>query len=310
MRSRARAAGGPSWSLRVGAALAGLAGGVVLAAAPAHAEPGQVDLRISDDLATDDVPREATLRVTRTDEGCVRVQTLMTVQMSGLERDEIEIAVNEDGVWIPLNTVQLTDDAVSSVPVVPVNSQLCENQRIQVRYRVTFFRTAPDGRVDFIGEAFDAAGDRLDRASANRQVLQGTGNARATDDEDSGDAAQDDPDDNDSTADEEETGEPSPDDEETAEAGAAQEDDTDAPAAGPGDQAAGVDLTTAEGQTTFFNGLGPLIIVVGVGMTGVGGALLVTVMRRSRADALPDEDDDGFAPPARRRGALAPTLRR
>ncbi|GAB7051823.1 hypothetical protein [Catenuloplanes indicus] len=307
MRSRARAAGGPSWSLRVGAALAGLAGGVVLAAAPAHAEPGQVDLRISDDLATDDVPREATLRVTRTDEGCVRVQTLMTVQMSGLERDEIEIAVNEDGVWIPLNTVQLTDDAVSSVPVVPVNSQLCENQRIQVRYRVTFFRTAPDGRVDFIGEAFDAAGDRLDRASANRQVLQGTGNARSDDEDEDEDenAAQDD----DSTVDEEETVEPSPDDEETAEAGAAQEDDTDAPATGPGDQAAGVDLTTAEGQTTFFNGLGPLIIVVGVGMTGVGGALLVTVMRRSRTDALPDEDD-GFGPPVRRRGVLSPTLRR
>ncbi|MDP9795542.1 hypothetical protein J2S43_004054 [Catenuloplanes nepalensis] len=301
MTSRTRAARRPAWSLRVGAALAGLAGGVVLAAPPAHAEPGQVDLRISDDLATDSQPRQATLRVTRTDEGCVSVQTLLTVQMTGLERDEIEVAVNEDGVWIPLDTVQLTDDAVSSVPVVPAIARVCENQRIEVRYRVTFFQNAPDGRVAFIAEAFSRDGDRLDRAAETRQVLQGTGNARANDEEE--------------PADEEDTVEPTPDDEETAEAGAAQEDDTDAPAAGasdagPGDQAAGVDLTTAEGQTTFFNGLGPLIIVVGVGMTGVGGALLVTVMRRSRADRLPDEDDDGFAPPVRRRGALSPTLRR
>ncbi|MDR7274750.1 hypothetical protein [Catenuloplanes atrovinosus] len=315
MTSRTRAAARPSWSLlRVGAALAGLAGGVVLAAPPAHAEPGQVDLRISDDLATDNVPREATLRVTRTDDDCVRVQTLMTVQLSGLERDEIEIAVNENDVWVPLNTVQLTDDAVASVPVVPANAQLCENQRIQVRYRVTFFRTAPDGRVAFIGEAFSAAGNRLDRASEIRQVLQGTGNARENDDE------QDEQDDNAGTVDEEDTvaPEPSPDDEETAETGTPAEDDTDAPATGTADQAAGVDLTTAEGQTTFFNGLGPLIIVVGVGMTAIGGALLVTVMRRTRSDDGTDaEDDDGFGPPSRGRGRrggpgglLAPTLRR
>ena len=306
MTSRTRLAARPGWSLRFGAALAGLAGGVVLAASPAHADPGQVDLRISDELAADDVPREATLRVTRTDDGCVRVQTLMTVQMTGLERDEIEIAVDENGVWIPLNTVQLTEDAVASVPVVPVNAQVCENQRIQVRYRVTFLRTAPDGRVAFIGEAFSAAGNRLDRASEIRQVLQGTGNAR-----------DDEQDDNPGTVDEDDTVAPEPDsdEQEETEAGAPAEDDTDAAAPGPGDRAAaGVDLTTAEGQTTFFNGLGPLIIVVGVGMTGIGGALLVTVMRRTRGDQRPGEDDDGFGPPVRGRGGrgplLAPTLRR
>lgn len=313
MTSRTVVAAGPSWSLRVGATLAGLAGGILLAASPAHAEPGQVSLRISNDLATDNVPREAALQVTRTDDDCVRVKTLLTVQMSGLQRDEIEIAVNENGTWIPINTVQLTEDAVSSAPVVPANAQLCQEQRIQVRYRVTFTGDAPDGRVDFIGEAFDSSdADRLDRTVETRQVLQGTGNNRANDDEDD-DAAQDNP----GTVDEDDTGGPAQnaDDEETAEAGAAAEDDADAPAAQQGNQAAGLDLTTAEGQTTFFNGLGPLIIVVGVGMTGIGGALLVTIMRRSRAnpDAEP-EDDDGFGPPARGRGRggplLAPTLRR
>lgn len=312
MTSRAVVAARPNWSLRVGAALAGLAGGILLAASPAHAEPGQVSLRISGDLATDNVPREAVLQVTRTDRNCVRVKTLMTVQMSGLQRDEIEIAVNENGTWIPLDTVQLTDDAVASAPVVPANAQLCQEQRIQVRYRVTFTGEAPDGRVDFIGEAFDSAdADRLDRTVETRQVLQGTGNNRANDDED--DSAQDNP----GTVDEDDTvgSEPNPDDEEAAEADAAAEDDTDASAAQQGNQAAAVDLTTAEGQTTFFNGLGPLIIVVGVGMTGIGGALLVTVMRRTRNDpAATAEDDDGFEPRTRGRGRrgplLAPTLRR
>ncbi|MFI5841863.1 hypothetical protein ACIA8K_19340 [Catenuloplanes sp. NPDC051500] len=313
MSSRAVVAVRPSWSLRVGAALAGVAGGIVLAASPAHAEPGQVSLRVSGDLATDNVPREAVLQVTRTDRNCVRVKTLMTVQMSGLQRDEIEIAVNENGTWIPLNTVQLTDDAVSSAPVVPANAQLCQEQRIQVRYRVTFTGDAPDGRVDFIGEAFNSANaDRLDRTVETRQVLQGTGNNRAADDEDD-----DSPQKNPGTVDEDDTvgSDSSPDDEETAEAGAAAEDDdTDAPAAEQGNQAAGVDLTTAAGQTTFFNGLGPLIIVVGVGMTGIGGALLVTVMRGTRNDPTAAEDDDGFTPPSRGRGRrgplLAPTLRR
>jgi hypothetical protein len=304
--SRTVVAARPNWSLRVGAALAGVAGGIVLAASPAHAEPGQVSLRVSGDLATDNVPREAVLQVTRTDRNCVRVKTLMTVQMSGLQRDEIEIAVNENGTWVPLNTVQLTDDAVSSAPVVPANAQLCQEQRIQVRYRVTFTGDAPDGRVDFIGEAFNSTNaDRLDRTVETRQVLQGTGNSRANDDED--EPARNNP----GTVDEDDTvgSEADPDDEETPEAGAAAEDDTDAPAAEQGNQAAGVDLTTAAGQTTFFNGLGPLIIVVGVGMTGIGGALLVTVMRRTRADPdAVDEDEDGFTPRTRGRGRRGPLL--
>ncbi len=148
------------------------------------------------------MPREARLQVTRTDRNCVRVKTLMTVQMTGLQRNEIEIAVNENGTWVPLNTVQLTENAVSSAPVVPTNAQLCQEQRVEVRYRVTFTGNAPDGRVDFIGEAFNSANaDRLDRTVETRQVLQGTGNNRANDDDDD-DAAQNNP----GTVDEDDTG--------------------------------------------------------------------------------------------------------
>ena len=156
----------------------------------------------------------------------------------------------------------------------PDPHRLCAGDSTAVRFRVTFLAGAPAGTATFVAQAFTGGGAPLGSDSATRRVA-GDRNAEPTPTK----PAQTPP----------PTPTPSP-------SAVPTTPPTTEPAAPPTEEgpALAVPLGATDSGDGF--GLGALVMILGLAMVAIGGALLVVLLRRTRGAAGGDGTDDGGGP--------------
>lgn len=218
---------------------------VVTGAAPAAAADDTVGLRLPSRFTAGGAG-SVSVSVAKRTEGCVSVRTTLAIRLRQLPADQVRVEVSRDGQWRAVGVSDAGGGLVVTERVAPDRDRLCRKRSVSVRYRVTFLAGAPGGAATLIAEAYTGSGDLFDRAAGTRTVVNRTGVV------------------------------PTP----LVSA---------APTATPevdsaGQQAPPVAAPPHQGQDGGFSGLGALVMALGLVMVGVGIALLVLLVRRSRAD--------------------------
>ncbi|MGC4805026.1 hypothetical protein [Micromonospora sp. DT233] len=256
---------------RLAAVCVMLGGLTALGAAPAVAAGDSVRVRATDSFRPGGSPGAVTVAVRKGTGGCAVVRTGLGLRLAGLAAEQVSVEVASAGRWVPV-AVSGGGGAVAVNRVTPSNPALCKGKSLAVRYRVAFRPGAPGGRLEVIGEATNARGRAIGRdATAARVVGQSkrptpspTPTRRPT---------------------------PSP---TVAPTEGVRTDD--APLAAVAAQAStGGTLAAAEDS----GGL-PVFMLVGIGLFVVGAGLIVLLVRRSRADREPADDDPGAYRPVPR----------
>ncbi|GAA3753896.1 hypothetical protein GCM10022225_43330 [Plantactinospora mayteni] len=230
---------------------------VSLAAAPAVAEDESVRVRVPKSISAGGSPGSVTVNVSMDDGDCVNVRTALGVHLPGLTADRVEMQVDVDGDWRRVSVSDAANGLVVGERTAPEKPELCEKKSVSSRYRVILAEGVPGGRVTLVAEAYAAGGRLLGRDSDSARVTGRTGDAA------------------DSSERIPELVTPSA----TAQA-------TEVPGA-EATQDGAVALPTkpaAADSSGGSLGLGGLVMVVGVVMVGIGIALMVLLIRRSRAE--------------------------
>jgi hypothetical protein len=190
---------------------------------------------------------------------CLKVRWSMLLRVDGLDLDQVRVDRVEDDGSFPLQ-VRTDGDTARLTDVRLDPGRLCADRTVTARYRVAVDDDAPDGRVTFRVQAFDATTRLLQEAGASSRVI-GEGAKPApsspspspSESEDAGDGA---------VVDEEESAEPAP-----------------APAA-TGDDDLAADRTASEGGVPSLLGPG---LIVGAVLVFLGVGLLLRLRMRNRA---------------------------
>lgn len=245
---------------RAAVLVAGVLGGATAAlgvSAPASAAVEGFDVTITEVPAEFEAGADArTVEVVAsTDDrgGCRKVRWSMVLRVEDVELDQVRVIRVEDDGSFPLR-VQTDGDTARLTDVQFDPGTLCRGKTVTARYQVAFDDDAAEGRVTFQAEAFDAAAQLLQEATATSRVVG---------------EADDDPSPSPSESESE-----SPEPEEPA--GAAEE--TDEPAAPP---AGGIDARPAAAQGRATSLLGPGLIV-GAVLVFAGVGLLLRIRMRNR----------------------------
>ncbi|WBB72709.1 hypothetical protein O7602_23855 [Micromonospora sp. WMMD1128] len=230
-------------------------GGLVAApASPAMAEGDRVSLRSAGKFTAGGSAGAVTIGVRKRTEGCVLLRTALGLRLDGLRADQVRVEVATGGRWVAVS-VAGGGGAVSTAQVAPVDRPLCKGRSANVRYRVTFLAGAIGGRLELAGEASAANGQVLGRAGGSARLV---GAKRPP------------------------SPSPSPTRKPTPSAAAS----TPAETAGTSAVVAAVgpatDATDAAADESSFGG--SLIMWFGIALVVVGAALIVLLVRRSRAD--------------------------
>jgi hypothetical protein len=240
------------------------AGLVAIGSAPAAAADDNVGIRLPTRFTAGGAPGSITVSVSKRTDGCVSVRTALGMRLSGLSPEQVRVQVNTGDEWRRIGVTAAGDGFVVTERSVPDKAVICKRRSTYVRYRLAFLDGAPSGRVTVVAEAYSAGGGLIDRAAGTRSVVGGT------------------------------SASPSP-----------SATDSAAPAVGQAPSAgeSSVDLAAPGGRPAESSGSGvglsTLVMLFGLALVGLGGALLVLLLRRNRAG--PDEPGDyafpGSGPP-------------
>ncbi|MFI7071409.1 hypothetical protein [Micromonospora sediminicola] len=241
----------------VGALLGGL---VAAAASPALAEGDRVGLRSAASFTAGGSPGVVAIEVRKRTEGCVMLRTALGLRVEGLRADQVRVEVAVGRRWTPV-PVSGGGGAVATAQVAAVDRPLCKGKGATVRYRVAFADGAVGGRLELAGEASAANGQVLGRAGRSARLVGAQPTPSASP-----------------------SRKPSP----TPKPSAAVT--TPAETASTSPLVAAVDPAAAADDSSFG---GSMIMWFGIGLVLVGAALIVLLVRRSRADrsdAVPAAD--------------------
>jgi hypothetical protein len=248
---------------RFAVVLALAAGLVAIGSTPAAAADDNVGIRLPTKFTAGGSPGSVTVSVAKRTDGCVSVRTALGMRLSGLSAEQVRVQVNTGDEWRHIDVSTAGEGLVVTERSVPDKAVICKRRSTYVRYRVAFLDGAPSGRVTIVAEAYSAGGGLIDRAAGTRTVVGGTRVSPTPS----------------------VTGSPSP----VGQAASAA--DPSAELAAPGGR-------SAESSGSGV-GLSTLVMLFGLALVGLGGVLLVLLLRRNRAD--PDEPGDyafpGSGPP-------------
>ncbi len=188
---------------------------------------------------------------------CRKVRWSMVLRVDGVDLDQVRVSRIEEDDSFPLR-VEAGGDTARLTDVRFDPGSLCRNRTVTARYRVAFDDDAPEGRVTFQAQAFDAATRLLQEATASSRVI--------------GEEAEEEPSPSPSPSPAE--SEPEPEPEESAEAAPAGE-----AAAPPGGDLA-ARRTAAQGAGPSLLGPG---LIVGAALVFAGVGLLLRIRMRNRA---------------------------
>ncbi|MGC4894764.1 hypothetical protein [Micromonospora sp. DT31] len=235
------------WAM-AGALLSAL---VAVPASPALAADDRVGLRAARSFDADGSPGTVTLSVRKRTDGCVALRTVLGLRLADVRADQVRVEVATGGRWTPV-AVTGGGGAVATVPMEPVDRPLCEGRAASVRYRVSFLTGTAGGRLELVGEASAANGRVLGRAAGSARV---EGAPR--------------------------TPSPSPSRKPTPTPSAAVTTPAETASTSPV-AAAVVPVAGAAADDSSFGG--SLIMWFGIALVLAGAALIVLLVRRSRAD--------------------------
>ncbi|WP_405092529.1 hypothetical protein OG767_06085 [Micromonospora sp. NBC_01392] len=150
-----------------GAVLGGL---VVAAASPALADGDRVGLRSAGSFTAGGSAGAVTVEVRKRTEGCVSLRTTLGLRLDGLRADQVRVQVASGGRWVGV-PVSGGGGVVTTSQVASVERPLCKGKGAAVRYRVSFLSGAVGGRLEIAGEASAANGQVLGRAGRSARLV-------------------------------------------------------------------------------------------------------------------------------------------
>ncbi|MGW0432930.1 hypothetical protein ACWDV4_10350 [Micromonospora sp. NPDC003197] len=251
---------------RVGARLAvvaGLSAGLLgLGTAPAVAADDKVKVSVSSSIVAGSSAGAANVSMSRREDGCVDVRIGLSIKLSGLEADQVRVAIAVGGDWQLVGVSGGGDGVVAVTPTAPSKPRVCKGKSASLRFRLAFLPGAPAGRATVVAEAYDEDGSELGRASDTTKVVSTAVSIPTSSP----------------------TASPTPPPVESPDAASA---DTEAPTTQPA--LAG----TADKQDGGGSGVGTVVMVLGVAMVGIGVALLVVLLRRRNREATAEAPTGG-----------------
>ncbi|MEU2614968.1 hypothetical protein ABZ570_25790 [Micromonospora sp. NPDC007271] len=248
----------------VGVMLGGL---VAVGQSPAMADDDRVNVRSAGSFTAGGSPETVAVEVRKRTDGCVLLRTALGLRLDGVRPDQVRVEVNTGGRWQPVG-VSGGGGGVATAPIPPDRPALCKGKGMTVRYRVAFLAGAPGGRLTVIGKATTAAGRVLGQADTSARVA---GAAKAPSPSPTRKPSPT------------PTPTPSPSDEVTLSPGEAEPPSAVAAAVDPAVGSRGADSSSGGSPVMWF----------GIGLVLVGAALIVLLVRRSRADKV-DEHAGGY----------------
>lgn len=259
---------GTARGVTAGVLLAGLVfSGVILGlatATPALAAEDSVRLRAASSFRAGGSPGSASIAVAKRTDGCVSLRTALGIRLPGLTADQVKVeSAVSGGGWRPVAVSSGGADLVVTERTRPERPSLCKGKSVTVRYRLTFGKAAPNGTVLLVAEAYTVDGAVVGRDSDNARVRGGRPAAAPTLPAVVPTSAAATP--------------------EATEEAAEVAEETEVVAAAPA-RAADLEPRAADSGGGGFFGLGTVLLLVGVGMVGIGVALLVLLIRRNRAE--------------------------
>jgi hypothetical protein len=227
------------------------AGLVAVGTTPASADgETRVGLRAPGSF-TAGAPGQLVVSASKRGKDCVVVRTVLGVELSGLEANQVRVEAAVGGQWQPVGLSSGGAGTVITTPVQPEKPVLCDKKSVAIRYRVTFLSGVPSGTTTILAQVSDADGRVLGRKADTARVV-GRKSASATPS---------------ATA-------------STSPTAAALADEQAVATTGP--PALAAPPTKSDDGGGF--GLGTMVMLLGVGMVGIGIALLVLLLRRNRGD--------------------------
>lgn len=101
---------------------------------------------------------------------CRKVRWSMVMRVDGVDLDQVQVDRVEEDDAFPLR-VQTDGDIARLTDVRFDPGSLCRGRTVTARYQVAFDDDAPEGRVTFQAQAFDATTRLLQEASASSRVV-------------------------------------------------------------------------------------------------------------------------------------------
>jgi hypothetical protein len=251
-----------------------LGGLVVGAASPALAAGDRVEVRSASRFTAGGSAGTVAVEVRKRTEGCVLLRTALGLRLDGLRADQVRVQVASGGRWVPV-PVSGGGGAVATAQTSPANAALCKGKGITVRYRVAFLAGVTGGRLDVAGEASAANGRVLGRSAAAARVVGAERTASPSPTP---------------------SRKPSPTPTPSAVATTPADAGTTSPVAAALDPAAGA---AADDSSSG----GSPIMWFGIALVLVGIALIVLLVRRSRAEKADGQPDAGHPPVPLPRGS-------
>lgn len=258
---------------------------VVGAGTPAFAADDRVSVRSARSFEAGGGEGSVVVSVTKRTKGCAGVRTVLGIQLAGLEAGQVRVQAQGLGGWQELG-VSGGGGGVATGAVVPQRQRICEKQTATVRYRIAFADGVRSGAGTAVGEAYTASGQQMGSDSAGFQ-LRGV-KASPTP---------------------KKSKSPSPSPSATT---PEPRTSTEAPPAGgaPAVVAAAPTIGGDGGGGGGPSGTDVVVMVGGLGLVALGGALLFFIIRRFRSDRedVVPADATAVIPPVRPAAADAPTM--
>jgi hypothetical protein len=145
----------------------------VLLPAPAHAEVDGIDLEVTKAPAKFEAgadPQIVEVVVSTDNPGrCRKIRFSMVLGVEGAELDQVRVNRVEENGTFPTQVRDEGDRArITDTQFDP--GQLCRGRTVTARYEVSVAENAPDGRITFGAEAFDARQTLLRKAAASSDI--------------------------------------------------------------------------------------------------------------------------------------------
>jgi hypothetical protein len=138
--------------------------------APASAADDRVQVRAPREFDAGESAGSVTIGITKRTKGCVNVRAQLGIRLTGLTAGQVVVQVQNGGQWRGIGVSDAGDGAVTTAQTTPDRQTLCERQSANVRYRVVFAGDARTGTATFTGEALTARGELIGRDTAASKV--------------------------------------------------------------------------------------------------------------------------------------------
>ncbi|MEV4756837.1 hypothetical protein AB0J86_17225 [Micromonospora sp. NPDC049559] len=239
---------------RLATVLAVLGGLVALGAAPAAADgEDKVNLRVPSSFTAGGSAGAVSVGVSKRSGGCAVVSTDLRMRLAGLAAHQVQVEYATRRQWRPVPLSGGAGGLVFTGRTTPDEPVLCERKSVTVRYRVTFLAGAPAGTLTLVGEAEAVGGGPIERDTATARLVNRNASASPS---------------------------------RSATASPTPVEETEAPEVpaevAPTQAAAAVPTPPPADQGGGGLGAGAVAMGFGVALVGLGGALLVFLLRRNR----------------------------